>query len=111
MARYSRSFGSTGPGGLLPGLCVGEFLQQRVKELRVAVLVETNPCAGHASGVQAVAGGGVSGVKALEVLCVRDGFFGAVEERGELTGGELGVAGGGEGALHGSVVGVHGRLP
>ncbi|MFD9193258.1 hypothetical protein ACFWCA_34280 [Streptomyces phaeochromogenes] len=53
----------------------------------------------------------MSRVEALEVLCVRGGFLGAVEERGELTGGEVGVAGGGEGALHGPLAGVHGRLP
>lgn len=92
-------------------LCVGEFLQQRVEELRVAVVVEANLCAGHGGGVQAVAGGGMSWVEALEVLYVRDGFLGAVKERGELTGGEVGVASGGEGALHGPLVGVHGRLP
>lgn len=65
--------GVPGRVGLLPGLCVGEFLQQCVEELRVAVVVEADLCAGHAGGVQAVAGGGVSGVETLKVLCVRGG--------------------------------------
>lgn len=98
-------------GGLLPGLCAGDFLQQRVEKLRVAVVVEADLRAGHASGVQAVAGAGVSGVEALEVLCVRGGFLDAVKERGELAGGQVGLSGGGEGASCGPLVGVHERLP
>lgn len=98
--------------GLLSlGLRVGEFLQQRVEELWVALFVEADPGTGHASGVQAVAGGGVLGVEALEMLRMRSGLLDAIKKRGELTCGEVGAAGGGEGAVHGPHVGVHGRLP